>query len=138
MSRPKILVIEDCQADIALLRIAFDGQGEEYDLDVLQDGEEALRFIHEHRTGIRAAEPCVIVLDISLPKHDGMEVLKELRRDPALYHIQVVVWSSFANPKQTAEVEKFGVLHRTKPTTLHEAYELGAEILAICKDGISV
>jgi two-component system, response regulator len=138
VSRPKILVIEDCPADIALLRIAFDSQGQEYDLDVLHDGEEALRFIHEHRTGIRAPEPCVIVLDISLPKHDGMEVLKALRRDPALYHIHVVVWSSFANPKQAAEVEKFGVLHRTKPTKLQEAFDLGAEILALCKTPIPV
>ena len=138
MSRPKILVMEDNPADVGLLRMAFDRKGEEYDLEVLQDGEEALSFIHEYRTGIRAPDPCVILLDTSLPKHDGMEVLKALRREPALTHIKMVVWSTFASPEQVAEVEKFGAIYRTKPMTLLEFFNLGAEILAICKEAIPV
>ena len=138
MSLPKILAIEDSQDDIRLLRIALDNQGEEYDLEVLQDGEKALRFIHEHRTGIRAPEPCIILLDISLPKHDGMEVLRSLSREPALTHIQVLVLSSIAIPEKVAEIEKFGAIYRTKPMTLSEFFDLGAEIFEICKGAILV
>jgi len=58
MSRPKLLAIEDNPFDIELLRIALDNQGEEYELEVLQSGEEALQFIRENRTGTRAKEPC--------------------------------------------------------------------------------
>lgn len=138
MSHPRILVIEDNPADIALLRIAFDRQDEEYELEVLLDGEEALRFIHEHRTGVREPEPWVILLDIALPRHDGMEVLKALRREPALTHIQVVMWSNFADPERTAEIEKLGVIYRAKPMSLHEFLDLGAELFAICKESILV
>jgi CheY-like chemotaxis protein len=89
MSRPKILAIDDSSTDIELLRFALDRQGEEYELEVLRDGAEALEFIREHRTGTREPEPCVIVLDIHLPMHDGMEVLKAVRLEPALTHIQM-------------------------------------------------
>jgi len=138
MSRPKLLAIEDNPFDIELLRIALDNQGEEYELEVLQSGEEALQFIRENRTGTRAKEPCLILLDIMLPKHDGMEVLKALTREPALTHIRVVVLSSLVNPEKRAAAERLGAIFRTKPMTLPELFDLGAELMALCKDASPV
>jgi CheY-like chemotaxis protein len=137
MSVPKILAIDDSSADIELLRLALDRQGEDYELEVLQNGAEALRFIAEHRAGTRAPEPCVILLDIHLPMHDGMEVLKAVRREPALMHIQVVVLSSFLNAEQKAEVELAGAVYRPKPATLPTLLHLAAEILAMCKQALA-
>src|SRR5712671_5847759 len=85
----KILIVEDNPADILWLRHALDQQGEKYDLQVLLDGEAALRFVDEHRTGLREPEPCVILLDLHLPKYDGIEVLRAVKRVPALAHIHV-------------------------------------------------
>ncbi len=63
MQPARILVIEDNPFDIVLLRHALDKQGEDYELEILSNGEEALRFVHEHRTRVREPEPCVILLD---------------------------------------------------------------------------
>lgn len=138
MSRPKILVIDDSSADVELLRLALDRQREEYELEVLQDGAEALQFVREHRAGTRAPEPCVIVLDLHLPMHDGMEVLKAVRLEPALTHIQVVVLSSFLNEEKKTAVERAGAVYRIKPVTLPELLDLAAEILALCKQALTV
>ena len=137
MSRPKILVIEDNPADIELLRFALDRQGD-FDLQVLEDGEEALRFIAEHPAGLHTPEPCVILLDIHLPKYDGLEILDALKAAPALEHIQVIVFSSVTSPEAEAEIIRKGALYRVKPVTLQNFMELGAEITALCKDVVAV
>ena len=135
MGRPKILVVEDNAADIELLRFALDRQGD-YELQILEDGEEALRFIAEHRAGIHAPDPCVILLDVHLPKYDGLEILDALKRAPALLHIQVIVLSSTASPEARAEIQSQGALYRTKPVTLKHYLELGAEIFELCKERV--
>ena len=137
MSRPRILVIEDNPADIELLRFALDRQGKPYDLDVLKDGEEALRFIEKHRAaGNASPDPCVILLDIHLPRHDGLTILTALKREPVLTHIQVFVLSSAASPEVKAEIRSQGALYRSKPMNLHQFMELGAEIFSVCREPV--
>src|SRR6266404_8213906 len=134
MQPAKILVIEDNEADVLLLRNALDQQGgEDYELEVLMDGEEALRFVREHRTGIREPEPCVILLDLYLPVYDGMAVLRAIRQAPALEHIHVVVLTAHASPHQEIEIASMGALYRKKSLLLKDVIELAAEIIAICK-----
>jgi CheY-like chemotaxis protein len=127
------LVIEDNEADIQLLRLALDQQEEDYELEILSDGEAALRFVHENRTGVREPEPCVILLDLHLPRYDGMAILSAIREAPPLEHIQILVLSGLANPHQSAEITSLGAFYRQKPSTLDELSELAAEIFAICK-----
>jgi len=64
VSIPTILIIEDNLADVFLFRQAFDELGEPYLLEVLTDGEAALAFVAEHRSGARKPEPCRILLDL--------------------------------------------------------------------------
>ena len=135
MTRPKILIIEDNPADIELLRFALEQHGD-CDLQVLEDGEEALRFIAERRAGLRIPEPCIILLDVHLPKYDGLAILDALKEAPALEHIQVIVLSSVASPEVEAEIIAKGALYRVKPVTLQNFMELGAEIFTLCKEGV--
>jgi len=53
MQAARIVIVEDNDGDIQLLRLALDEQEEDYELEILKDGEEALRFVQEHRSGIR-------------------------------------------------------------------------------------
>lgn len=133
MSLPTILVVEDNLAEIVILRHALDQLKEEYVLEILPDGEAALRFVDEHRSGARDPEPCVIVLDLYLPKHDGLAVLKAIKKEPSLTHIHVMVLSGSANPRDQEMIRSMGAVYREKPTTVARYVDLAAEVMALCR-----
>lgn len=136
MSIATILVIEDNVADIVLLRLGLDQTGEEYQLEVLPDGEAALKFIAEHRNGAKTHLPCVILLDLHLPRYNGVEVLAAIKEEPRLSHIQVVILSSFVPEEQQAELIELGALLHTKPSELSQYETLAEYILALCRHGL--
>jgi two-component system response regulator len=138
VSRLKLLVVDDSTTDVDLLRLAFDRQGEEYELEVLEDGADALAFVERHRHGFDAPDPCAILLDVNLPKYGGIEILKAIKREPALAHVQVVMFSVFASPQEQAEIHRLGAVYRTKPTFLPDFIALGAEIIALCRQAVDV
>jgi len=130
----KIVMVEDNSADVFLLRHALDQHQETYVLNVLRDGEEAIDFVNRQRSSAEA-EPCVIVLDLHLPKHDGTAVLKVIRQEPALASVHVVALTTLASPKDEQEVRDLGVrLYRAKPTLVEEWIRLAGEILEICRE----
>jgi two-component system, chemotaxis family, response regulator Rcp1 len=131
----RILVIEDSPADILLLRHALDEQGDEYEIQVLKDGAQALQFVALQRHLRLEPKPCVIVLDLHLPKHDGLTVLEAIRHAPALVHLHVVALSSYASPHDEAEIRALGVTrYCEKPLNLDGWITLASDILAICRD----
>jgi CheY-like chemotaxis protein len=137
MPPARILVIEDDPSDIVLLREALDQQGEDYELEVLTDGEQALRFVHEHRIGRREPHPCVILLDLHLPAYDGVAVLRAIRAAPVLEHIHVVMLTTLASPSEEREFSEMGARYRKKPSALEDLFELAAEIVEICRSSSS-
>lgn len=131
----KIVMVEDNAADVFLLRHALDQHGEHYTIDVLRDGEEAIAFVAQLRSAGSDAEPCVIVLDLHLPKHDGAAVLRTIRQEPALASVHVVALTTIASPKDEREVRDLGVrLYRSKPAQVDEWVKLAGEILQIWKE----
>lgn len=131
----RIVVVEDNSADVFLLRHALDQHAEHYVLDVLRDGEEAINFVNGQRSRGREAEPCVIVLDLHLPKHDGTAVLKVIRQEPALAFVHVVALTTIASPRDEQEVRELGVrLYLAKPTLVEEWIKLAGDILEICRE----
>ena len=134
-SPAKIVMVEDNSADVFLLRHALDQHHEEYLLDVLRDGEEAIEFVDRQRSACADAEPCVIVLDLHLPKHDGTAVLKLIKQEPALASVKVVALTTLASPRDEQEVRDLGVrLYRAKPTLVDEWIKLAGEILEVCRE----
>ncbi len=135
----KILVIEDNPADVFLLRFALNHHKQEYELELLRDGQEALQFVHQQRTLAAEPHPCVIVLDLNLPGHDGTSVLRAIRDEPLLSHVRVVALSSFVSPRDEAEIQRLGVrLYQAKPMKLDDWIVLAGEILAICHEPIEI
>jgi|HubBroStandDraft_6_1064221.scaffolds.fasta_scaffold293612_2 CheY-like chemotaxis protein len=130
----RIVMIEDNPGDVRILRFALDQHGEEYELEVLTNGNEAIRFVQEQRMAA-SRKPCVILLDCHLPKHNGAEVLRAVRQEPALTDVHVVTLTSSVGMEDEKEILRMGVrLCRNKPTDLDDWIALAGEILAICRE----
>jgi CheY-like chemotaxis protein len=128
----RILVIEDNPHDIRMLRYALDQHGHPYDLQVLSDGEQALEFVKHQRQG-SLERPCVIVLDLHLPKHRGIDVLRAIHEVPALSHVSVAVLTSCGYPSEEQQALELGArIYRTKPFELDDWANIAGEILALC------
>ncbi len=87
----EILLVEDNPGDVELTREALAGAKVGNRLHVAEDGEAAVEFLYRRGEFAAAPRPDVILLDLNLPKKDGRQVLKEIKADPELAVIPVVV-----------------------------------------------
>ena len=90
-TRGEILLVEDSQGDIRLIREALREICGGHVLHVVNDGVEALAFLHRTGAYVSAPRPNLILLDLNLPRKNGREVLYEIKRDPPLRDIPVIV-----------------------------------------------
>lgn len=90
----EVLLVEDNPGDVRLTREALREGKVQNNLNVTPDGVEALRYLRREGPYADAPRPDVILLDLNLPRKDGREVLEELKADPALMNIPVVVLTS--------------------------------------------
>jgi chemotaxis family two-component system response regulator Rcp1 len=87
----EILLIEDSPADILLTREAFEETRILNTLHVAEDGVQAMDFLRKRGTYASAPRPDLILLDLNLPRKNGREVLAEIKADPDLRKIPIVV-----------------------------------------------
>ena len=87
----EILLVEDNPGDVRLVMEAFKEGKYHHHLSVVTDGEEAIAFLHQRGCFSDAPRPKLVLLDINLPKKNGLEVLKEIKRDETLRCIPVIV-----------------------------------------------
>ncbi len=131
MSQPQVLLIEDNGADVFILKRCLEQHAHDVEIFVLSDGEQAIEYVqHTHRD---SPHPCVIVVDLHLPRYDGLEVLTAIRATPTLSHVQVVVVTGAATPSEKDAVESLGAHFRNKPSSLTECEALAQELIALCK-----
>jgi CheY-like chemotaxis protein len=113
--------------------MALSGLDEDVEIEIVTDGQKALEFVHIQRKNCDEAHPCVVVLDLHLPRHDGIEILRAIREEPILRHIHVVILTGAATGAEQAELNRMGAHYRTKPMNLSGYDELAADLLALCK-----
>jgi two-component system, response regulator len=94
--RGVILLVEDNASDEKLTLRAFAKSGVANEIHVARDGQEALDYLlaagaHQGRGG---GTPAVVLLDLKLPKVDGLEVLRRMRAAPSIAHVPVVILTS--------------------------------------------
>jgi len=87
----QVLLIDDSPDDERILRRAMRGTTFLENLQVVDDGDQAMAFIRREGEYARAPRPDLILLDLNLPRRDGWEVLEEIKADQALRSIPVVV-----------------------------------------------
>ena len=86
-----ILLVEDNPADIRLTQEALKENKMKVDLHIAMDGEIAMAFLKKQNDYAHVPTPDLIILDLNMPKKDGREVLKEIKEDPILRSIPIVV-----------------------------------------------
>ncbi len=86
-----ILLVEDNAGDARLVQEAFSESEFNSKLNIVRDGEEALAYLKKEGQYNGKVMPDLILLDLNMPKKDGRVVLDEIKRDPLLKHIPVIV-----------------------------------------------
>ena len=126
MRPPKLLVVEDNPGDIDLLRRAFKHHSVEIELETLSDGERALERIDVIDLG-GETPPDGVLLDLSLPKIDGIEVLQRIRRSSVFGSVPVLVLSGSDNPADKTRILAAGATKfLVKPSGLYAYLQIGA------------
>ena len=87
----EVLLVEDDPGDVLLIREAFEFNKVHNNLHVVNDGEQALHFLRKEGEYNEALRPDLVLLDLNLPRKDGREVLAEVKGDPELRTIPIVV-----------------------------------------------
>lgn len=122
----QILLLEDNDADVYLLKRALHCAGVDFELTHLEDGAEGLAFVGRQGKYAGRQRPDVAILDLNLPKHDGTEVLAAIRQSSDLAAMPVVIVSSSESPEDLARVSQFQVdRFLTKPPRLDDFLQIG-------------
>jgi CheY-like chemotaxis protein len=132
----RILLVEDNEADVLLVKDALQEHSIPHELHVASDGEEALRAIDRIGTDSGIPKLDLMLLDLNLPKCDGGEVLERCRRNPRCSDTPVVVISSSDAPQ---DYERMNVLRISryfkKPNDLDAFMKLGAVVKELLTAG---
>jgi CheY-like chemotaxis protein len=119
----RILMVEDDPKDVELTLTALEEYNLANEVVVTRDGEQALDYLHcrgDYKTR-SSGNPAVMLLDLKLPKVDGLEVLKHIKSDGQLRMIPVVVLTSSKEEKDMVASYKLGVnAYVVKPVDFHE------------------
>jgi two-component system response regulator len=134
MEEKIILLVEDNPDDVDLTLRAFNNNNISNKIIVAKDGAEALDYMHG--TGMYAGRdiedlPVVILLDLKLPKIDGMEVLRSIRQNELTSLIPVVILTSSAEQKDVIEGYKLGANSYIRKPVDFEQFVEGVKLLGL-------
>jgi CheY-like chemotaxis protein len=90
----EVLLVEDNENDVELTRLGFQRAKFAVNLRHVSNGEECMAFLRKEGTYADAPTPDLILLDLNMPRMDGLEVLEEVGSDEALRHLPIVVLTS--------------------------------------------
>ncbi|MGA2171809.1 MAG: response regulator [Sedimentisphaerales bacterium] len=116
-SKPiEILLVEDSPSDATLTIEALEAGKVANRLNLVEDGEEAIAYLRQQGKYANTTRPDLIMLDLNLPKKDGREVLAEIKNDPDLKIIPVIVLTTSSSDKDILQSYRFNAnCYITKP-----------------------
>jgi CheY-like chemotaxis protein len=124
-----VLLIEDDPGDEVITREAFEHNKIKNNLHVAHDGEEGLDFLYRRGKFENAPRPDLVLLDLNLPKYDGRQLLEQIKSDPDLSHIPVVVLTtSSAEEDILRSYQLHANAYVTKPVDLDQFMEAVRQI----------
>jgi CheY-like chemotaxis protein len=133
--RVRILLAEDNDGDIFLVRRALEKRGLPHELVVARDGEDALKLLERAETAAKPEAPDLILLDLNLPKVAGPQLLPRIRKMEVFSATPVIVLTSSESPTDRESAMALGAnLYFRKPTDLAEFMQLGEVVEKILQD----
>ncbi|MFA5786719.1 MAG: response regulator [Actinomycetota bacterium] len=121
----EILLVDDHLGDVRLTKEALADCQVRTNLSVALDGEEAMAFLRREGRFADATRPDLVLLDLNLPKKNGLKVLGEIRADPALIEIPVIVLTTSTSEKDIlAAYQLHANCYITKPVELDKFFEV--------------
>jgi two-component system response regulator len=124
-----ILLVEDNPGDVELLRLAFENANLNCRITVIHDGGEAVDFIHRENAAGAKDIPDLAVLDLNVPKKDGVEILEAMRASASFASMPVVILTSSSSTRELARLQKLGIArHINKPADLEAFMAIGGII----------
>ncbi len=121
MKTPEILLVDDNPADIDLTSEVLAQSQQHYHVNSVNDGAEAISFLRHQGKYTTAPCPDLVVLDLNLPIKDGRQVLSDIKADPSLQKIPVVIFTtSQANSDISRSYELGANCYLKKPGNLAE------------------
>ncbi len=125
----RILMVEDNPGDAFLMRQAFTEAGLRYTMTVAANGDDALRMLLGNGKYAREPRPDLILLDLNLPGKSGHDVLRDIKENPAVQALPVIVFSSSeAEADMTLAYDLHANCYIRKPTGLAETLCLANSI----------
>lgn len=116
-----VLLVEDDPGDELITREAFEHNKINNTLHVAHDGQEGLDFLYQRGEYADAPRPDLVLLDLNLPKYDGRQLLEQIKSDPDLCHIPVVVLTTSAAEEDILRSYKLHAnAYVTKPVDLDQ------------------
>jgi len=133
-----ILLVEDNPDDVLITQRAWKKGCIRNPLHVVNNGEEALLYLQKKGKYIEASTPCLILLDLKMPKIDGFEVLENIKKDEVLKSVPVIVLTSSDRSKDVKDAYQLGCnSYIVKPIDFDKFINAILEIkeywLTICK-----
>ena len=106
--RLKVLMVEDDPGDVELTRETMASAKLDIDLEVVEDGEKALAYLHNKSSSAHQQLPDLILLDLNLPRKNGQEVLKAIKQHKYLRLIPVVILTSSSREEDIRKTYEIG------------------------------
>lgn len=121
----EILLVEDNAGDVRLTQEALEEAKVPNRLHVAQDGIAALQFLKKQKPFAGVPEPDLVLLDLNIPKRSGFEVLDQIKSDPHLRHIPVIILtSSSAESDVLRSYRSYANSYVTKPADLDQYFKV--------------
>ncbi|RPJ53751.1 MAG: response regulator [Methanobacteriota archaeon] len=118
----RILIVEDNPADSYLLEAAFHEISADFSRTVVRDGVEAMEYLLKQGAYTNAPDPDAVILDLNMPRMDGRELIREIRKNSSLSHIPILVFSGSSSKDEMEQLKAEGIAHTfVKPSDL-DAY----------------
>lgn len=128
----RILLVDDDPADVRLTQETLKADKVYCRIDVAANGVEAMKYLQQEGTYVDATPPDLVILDLNMPDKDGREVLREIRADPDLNDMPVVVLTGSQAEEDRCFAEDLGaVCYVTKPVDLQQFSKIVQSLQAL-------